>query len=166
MGTFIYRLQPLLEQKEEVKKQAERELGQLEKELEKQLATLDELQRALQQLIERRQQMRRELLKTPEGAAALNAAKVQERIEYANAVAMQIQDAQSDVNSQRSLVEECQERVQEGRARVQTANREVEVLQKHRAKQEERFVRELREKEDQELDEIGSVLYMTRRRSI
>ena len=110
--------------------------------------------------------MRRELLSKPADGVALNAMKVQERVEYARAVALQIEDAQGDVNSQRSVVDQCETRVREAKKQVQAATREVEILQKHRAKQEERFVRELREKEDLELDEIGNVLYMTRRRSI
>jgi flagellar biosynthesis chaperone FliJ len=162
---FSYRLEPLLEQKEELKKDAERELGESQKELESQQATLRSLQQALQALVEKRQQMRRELLSKPADGLALNAMKVQERVEYAKAVALQIEDAQGDVNAQRSVVDQCETRVQEAKKQVQAATREVEILQKHRAKQEERFVRELREKEDLELDEIGNVLYMTRRRS-
>lgn len=163
---FSYRLEPLLEQKEEIKKDAERDLGESQKELESQQATLRSLQHALQALVEKRQQMRRELLSKPADGAALNAMKVQERVEYAKAVALQIEDAQGDVNSQRSVVDQCEARVREAKKQVQAATREVEILQKHRSKQEERFVRELREKEALELDEIGNVLYMTRRRSI
>lgn len=165
MAAFTYRLQLLLEQKEEIKKDAERNLLQAEKVLEEQVERLHALQQTVKDLIERRQQMQRELLAKP-ADGALNARTVQERIEYSKAVGMQIEDAQSEVNSQHIRVEQCETDVRESRKRVQEANREVEILQKHRAKQEERFQRELREKEDLELDEIGNVLFMTRRRSI
>ena len=57
---FIYRLQPLLEQKEEIKKDAERDLGsKREKELEsQQVETLPALQQTVKDLVEKRQQMR------------------------------------------------------------------------------------------------------------
>jgi flagellar biosynthesis chaperone FliJ len=166
MAAFTYRLQLLLEQKEGIKKEAERDLVQAEKELEEQKRRLRELQQTVKDLVEKRQHMQRELLAKPTEGGALNARTVQERIEYSKAVGLQIEDAQSDVNSQHGRVEQCESEVREKRKRVQEATREVEILQKHRAKQEERFRRELREKEDLELDEIGNVLFMTRRRSI
>jgi flagellar biosynthesis chaperone FliJ len=165
MAAFIYRLQLLLEQKEEIKKEAERSLVQAEKELQSQVERLHALQQTVKELVEKRLQMQRELLKPAEGGA-LNARTVQERIEYSKAVGLQIEDAQSDVNSQHMRVEQCETDVRENRKRMQEANREMEILQKHRAKQQERFQRELREKEDLELDEIGNVLFMTRRRSL
>lgn len=164
MAAFIYRLQLLLEQKEEIKKEAERSLVQAEKELQSQVERLHALQQTVKELVEKRLQMQRELLKPAEGGA-LNARTVQERIEYSKAVGLQIEDAQSDVNSQHMRVEQCETDVRENRKRMQEANREMEILQKHRAKQQERFQRELRE-EDLELDEIGNVLFMTRRRSL
>jgi flagellar biosynthesis chaperone FliJ len=166
MSAFTYRLQLLLDQKEELKKVAARELLREELELEKQHEKMRHLQQSLQELIEKRKQMRRELFRKPEGNAILNAMKVQERTCYIDAVGAQIEDLQSDIVSQRTVIEECGDRAQRAKNHVKEANREVEVLQKHRAKQEERFQRDLNEKEERTLDEIGNVLYVTRRRSI
>ncbi|HEX3821579.1 MAG TPA: hypothetical protein VHW45_14690 [Candidatus Sulfotelmatobacter sp.] len=166
MAAFTYRLQTLLDQKEQLKKQAARELVALEEELRKQTARMQTLQQAVQELTEKRRQMRRDLLSNPAQGAALNAQMVQERAEYAKVVGFQIEDAQADVVTQRGVIEQCESDVQQGKRRAQEANREVEILQKHRAKQEERFRRELQEKEDLMLDEIGNVLYTNRSRSL
>lgn len=166
MSAFTYRLQQLLDQKEEAKKAAARTLLQEEAELAQQHEKMRRLQQALQELVEKRKQMRRELLRKPDGSGVLNAMKVQERVGYVEAVSGQIEDAQSEIASQRTVIEECEGRVRQAKKRVEAANREVEVLEKHRAKQRERFQRELNEKEERTLDEIGNVLYMTRRRSI
>src|SRR5579862_3060307 len=121
MAAFTYRLQLLLEQKEEIKKDAERNLLQAEKVLEEQVERLHALQQTVKDLIGRRQQMQRELLAKP-ADGALNARTVQERIEYSKAVGMQIEDAQSEVNSQHIRVEQCETDVRESRKRVQEAN--------------------------------------------
>ena len=166
MSAFIYRLQLLLDQREELKEAAARQLLDEEAELEKQHEKMRQLQRLLQDLMEKRKQMRRELLRKPEGSGVVNAMKVQERTAYIDAVSAQIEDVQSDIVSQRTVIEECGGRVRRAKNRVEESNREVEVLRKHRAKQEEHFHRELDEKEERTLDEIGNVLYTTRRRSI
>jgi len=166
MAAFSYRLQTLLDQKEEFKKQAERELVALEEELEQQRTRLQILQETVEELTERRRQMRRDLLGSPGPNAAVSGLKVQERIEYEKAVGLQVEEAQADVITQRGVIERCELDVQQGKKRVQEATREVDVLQKHRAKQEERYRRELQEKEDLMLDEIGNVLYTNRSRSL
>jgi len=166
MTQFTYRLQRLLEQKEEAKKEAEKELARQEQELEAQLAALEPLQQRHRELVEKREQLRRELLAKPDAGEALTAREVLERSEYVKVVGLQIEDAKNDVLSQHRLVEQCEARVKEATHRVAEARREVEVLTKHRAKQEERFLRELQAQEELALDEIGNVLYTTRRRPI
>ncbi len=83
MAAFTYRLQTLLDQKEELKKQAERELVGLEAELKKQTERMQTLQDTVQALTEKHRQMRRDLFSKPDPSGALNAHKVQERMEYA-----------------------------------------------------------------------------------
>ena len=166
MTQFTYRLQPLLEQKEEAKKEAEREQARQEQELESQLAVLRSLQQREQELVEKRKQLRRELLSKPSGHETLTAQEVLTRSEYVKTVGLEIEEARNDVLAQRQLVEQCELRVQEAKKCAAEARREVEVLTKHRAKQEERFLRELQVQEERALDEIGNALYINRRRLI
>ncbi len=165
MARFTYRLQLLLERKEEAKKEAERELTRREQELESQREVLKSLQQREQELIEKRGQLRRELLIKPGDGGELTAQEVVTRSEYVKVVGLQIDEARSDILSQQLVVDEHEAKVREAKVRVDEARREVEVLTKHRAKQEERFLRDLEAKEELALDEIGNVLFTTRRRS-
>jgi flagellar biosynthesis chaperone FliJ len=166
MTQFTYRLQPLLEQKEEAEREAEREQARREEELESQSVALRSLQQRERELVEKREHLRRELLSKPGEQGALTAREAQARSEYVQTVGLQIEEARNDVLAQRQLVEQCQARVREAIKRVAEARREVEVLKKHRAKQQERFLRELQVQEERALDEIGNALYTNRRRSL
>lgn len=164
MTQFTYRLQPLLEQKEELKKEADREVARQEQELQTQLATLQSLRRRVEELVTKRQQLRQELMSKPGDKGELTAAEVLKRSEFVKVLGLEIQQAESDVSSQRAVVETCEATLKEAKEHAAEARREVEVLAKHREKQEQRFRRELEAKEEVALDEIGNVLYATRRR--
>jgi len=163
---FVYRLQVLLDRKEEARKEAERYLARKEQELASQIARLESLRRREQELREHRERLRRELLSRPGEDAPLSAREVQARSEYLKQVGLDADQARSDVASQGSVVESGRAAVKEATQRVADARREVEVLSKHRAKQQDRFVRELQAKEDSALDEIGNALYSARRQSL
>jgi flagellar biosynthesis chaperone FliJ len=162
MTQFIYRLEQLLEIKEDARAQREKELQQREKELEAQKARLQSLEKRVQELITRRQRLRREVF-TPGSGGMLAAQEAKERFEYTQVLGLQIEEASNDVRAQRTVLEQCEEQVRRTQQALAEANREVEILKKHRSKQEERFLRDERVKEDLALDEIGNVLYSTRR---
>jgi flagellar protein FliJ len=163
MAQFIYRLQLLLEQKEEARKEAERELARRQQELEAQRAKLQVLQRRENELLEKRDRLRRELLNSPGEEGALTANEVLERSKFVKVMGVQIEETRTDVLLQQRVIETCERALVEVKNSVEEAKREVEVLTKHRTRQEERFAREQQAKEDVELDEIGNVLYATRR---
>jgi flagellar export protein FliJ len=164
MTQFTYRLQPLLEQKEELKKEADREVSRREQELQTQLATLESLQHRVQELVDKRQHARQELMTKPGDKGALTAADVLKRSEFIKVLGSEIREAENDVSAQRVVIETCESDVKEAKEHAAEAQREVEVLNKHREKQEQRFRREEEAKEEVALDEIGNVLYSTRRR--
>ena len=162
-ANFVYRLQLLLEQKEEAKKEAERELVRRQQELEKQQGILEGLKQREKELIEKRSRRREELL-TPPAGEALAAHVVQSRSDYIKVLGKDIEDAGKDIQRQQDVILKCQAHVEDGKQKVNESRREVEVLTKHKKKHEERFLREAAAKEELELDEIGNVLYMTRQR--
>ena len=162
-ANFVYRLQLLLEQKEEAKKEAERELVRRQQELEKQEGILEGLKRRERELIEKRARMREELLNQL-GGEPLAAHVVQLRSDYIKVLGKDIEDAGKDIQLQQDVIRKCMEHVEDGKQKVNESRRDVEVLAKHRKKQEERFLREAAAKEELELDEIGNVLFMTRQR--
>lgn len=163
-ANFVYRLQLLLEQKEEAKKEAERELARRQQELEKQEGILAELRKREQELIEKRRSRRNELLKS-DGNDPLQAHQVQARSDYIKVLGEEIEAAGKKILHQQDVIRKAQQHVEDGKQKVNEARREVEVLTKHRKKQEERFLREAAAKEELELDEIGNVLFATRQRS-
>lgn len=165
MTGFQYRLQPLLDQKQEAQKEAEREQARQQQELESQLSALRSREQRERALVEKRQRLRRDLLSKPGEGVSLTAREVQTRSEYVKAVGNEIEQARNDVFAQRQVVEQCEVRLQEAKKRVAEARREVEILTKHRTKQQERFVRELQVQEERALDEIGNALYTNRRGS-
>jgi flagellar biosynthesis chaperone FliJ len=114
--------------------------------------------------VEKRERLRRELMSKPADGSDLTAHEVHARSGYIKVVGIEIEDAKKDILVQRGVVEKCELKVQQATKSVEEAKREVEVLTKHRAKQHERFLRDEQAKEDLELDEIGNVLYTTRRR--
>lgn len=162
---FVYRLQLLLERKEEAQKEAEREVTQREQELQTQNKMLEEVKRREKELIARRQQMRRDLLSKASPDASLSAGDVQQRAEYVKAMVFEIEQAGNDILAQNEVVETCRLKLDQAKGVAQEARREVEVLTKHRSRQEERYRREEQAKEDLALDEVGNVLYSTRRSS-
>lgn len=162
---FTYRLQVLLDRKEEAKKEAERELARIEQQREAALAKLQSLQLHERSLREKREQLRRDLFNKP-AEGDLTAIEIMRRSEFLQELGTQIEEAKSNVLTQMAMVEECDIRVKQASQKVADARREVEVLTKHRSRQEERFRRELQAKEDLALDEVGNVLYTTRRQSL
>ena len=165
MNGFIYRLQLLLNQKEEAKKEAERELRRQEEQLLAQLKVLESLQCKEKELLASRQQHRRDLLAKSDGEAPLSAQEVQLRSDYIKDLGFQIEQVRNSILSQRVVIEERESMVKRASENLKEAKREVEVLAKHRSKQEQRFLREQQAKEELALDEIGNVLYTTRRRA-
>ncbi len=166
MAQFTYRLQVVLEQKEEARKAAEAEATKRQQELESQLQALEGLKLRHDQLTQHRDDLRRRLFASTPAEVTLTGNDVTQRAEQVKVVGLQIEDAKAEIVAQRQFVEQCEARVEEAKRMVAEARREVEVLTKHRTRQEERFLRELRAKEELALDEIGNVLYATRRRSV
>jgi len=164
MAGFVYRLQLLLEQKEEARKEAEREVTRRHERYQAEVQILEERCRQKVELVQRREQMRRNLFVTSGGAAGLSAVEIQRRTEYIKAVEVQIEDADQNIAAQRLIVEQRKAEVEEAKQLASEARRETEVLLKHRERQKERFLREEQAKEELALDEIGNVLYTTRRR--
>jgi flagellar biosynthesis chaperone FliJ len=165
MTQFVYRLARLLEQKEEAKKEAEREVTRVEQELEAQRLHLESLRRRELELNKRREEMRLKLLAPPVENGTISGLEVAIRSENLKAVGVQIEEANNDVFSQRLVVEQCEEQLQQAKKLAGEARREVEVLTKHRAKQEQRFLREQQAQEELALDEVGNALYSSRRRT-
>src|SRR5262249_54886573 len=128
MAAFVYRLQLLLEQKEEAEKAAARELTRLEEERDTQVRELQRLELRHRELIEKREKCRREMLTKSSDNGPLAGHEVQARAEFVKALGVQIDEARNDVLAQKEVIEQCEVRMAEAKVRVEEAQREVEVL--------------------------------------
>jgi len=159
MARFVYRLQALWEQKQELKKNAETAFGARQKELREAQKRLEELTGIEKQAAKKKQDFRMRLL-----AGGGEGRTINNRVDQLRLLERHEADARDDVFSQKLAVEECESRLQAARQEMTERSREVEVLAKHREKCEQEFWNEVNRKEALELDEIGATLYEARRR--
>jgi len=159
MGRFVYRLEPLWDQKKALKKDAETAFGARQKELRDAQAQLEKLLGVEKQVQKKKRDFRAALL-----AGTSNGRAIASRVEHLRLLERQEADARDDVFSQRLAVEECEHRLDAARQEMTERSKEVEVLSKHREKCEQDYWTEVNRKEALEQDEIGATLYEARRR--
>jgi flagellar biosynthesis chaperone FliJ len=159
MARFVYRLEPLLDQKKALKKDAETAFGERQKELLAAQDRMNELMECEKKAQQQKKDFRGNLLNGGgEGRAITN------RVDRLRFLEQLEADAKNDVFSQRLAIEECEQRLAEARQVMTERSREVEVLSKHREQSEQEFWSEINRKEALEQDEIGATLYEARRR--
>lgn len=156
---FQYRLQTLLEQKEHAQEEAERALGGAQGELRVQRERLEEQRRHQAEITTRRDTFRRQ------APASFDSDSMRYRTDYLRGLDQDLERAKDAVYAQRYAVEEAEDKVEQARTTLAEATREAEVLRKHREKSEARWKQEQERKSELEQEEIGSVLYESRRRS-
>lgn len=163
MPGFKYRLQPLLDEKLQLKEDAEEQLAVRQKELRAEQNKMENLEARVRELGDKKAQFRRNLLA---GAAGpLNGQAAALRRDYLMGLEQDTDQAKDACFSQRLAIDEALERVAEARRELAERTREVEILNKHRDKLKQRFEREAERKDALEQDEIGNMLYMSRRRA-
>jgi len=159
MSGFQFRLQTLLDQRNETKRQAEEVLAAREKELAAERRTLKDLEEDVLHAEELYQRKRSErLVKDIRGGATFG-----KRSDFLQGLKMDVQAAQSGVLSQRVFVDQASEAVNQARAVAEERRRDVDVLEKYRQKAEKRFLQEEAYREELEQDEIGNVMHISRR---
>jgi flagellar biosynthesis chaperone FliJ len=157
---FVFRLQTLLEQRIDLRKEAERELIERESELASERKILQGLEASAEAAAEHFRRRRAE--RSVPGAFRNMPILVQN--ELLLRLEMDVQDARSAVLSQQILVDQALELVEEARKVLATRRLDEDVLEKYRQKAEARFVQEQNYKEELEQDEIGNVMHLSRRK--
>jgi hypothetical protein len=159
MASFRYRLETLLEQKQEAKAAAEQALALRRAEERRAAAELERLQGHVNAAAERKRLAR-------EGAF-VDGDTIENILARRGDIAIytrQLDEAKDEVLSHRLYMEELAEMREAAEAVVAEAAREVEVLLKHRGKAEARFLSEAERKENLELEEIAASMFEARRR--
>jgi flagellar biosynthesis chaperone FliJ len=165
MPAFIYRLQPLLDQKIRLKEQAQELLAQKQTQLRQANERLEELRAAEEALAVKKQKLRSNLLVTADGRV-LSGRELRQRRQHLQTVSDELDSAKDAVFSQELFIDECKEQVEAAQRHLTNCSRDVEILNKHREKLQQRFHRELERKESLELDEIGNMLHTGRAQRI
>jgi flagellar biosynthesis chaperone FliJ len=161
MPGFHYRLKPLLDKKQAAKEEAQRALGERQKEQAAEREQLDGCRRERERLESQLAQARRRVMGAAQGASG---GAIQARRDYARGLAADVQAAADALAAQEIRVQEAEQRVAAARAELAERSREVDVLEKHRERLEQRFRREVERKEALEQEEMGNVMYLSRRR--
>jgi len=161
--TFKYRLDPVLHQKTQVKQQAEQSLAERSRELTEEEKRLADVQQQEAELLSLKERAKSELLQTG-GVKPLTGEEVRQRLNYLRGVDQDVESAKGEVFAQKQVVDESQLKLIQARQFLADCSREVEVLEKHRDKQEVRHRNELERKESNEFDEAGTRLFISKRK--
>jgi flagellar export protein FliJ len=159
VAVFRFRLQILLEQKLQAKKEVEEELAKRQAELAAEQNTLADLQRRAESLTQKLHNARRE-------GAHMSSVSGQDLLNYSTyleSLGEDIESARDAVFAQELVLDEFKEKVEQARAHLADCSREAEILTKYKDKLERRFQRQVEQKEELEQDEIGNMLYLNRR---
>ena len=161
--TFKYRLDPLLNQKTQVKQDAEQSLAARSRELTEEEKRLAEVKQHEAELLSLKERAKNELL-NPGGGKQITGEEIRRRLDYLRGVDHDVETARGEVFAQKQVVDERQEKLIQARQFLAECAREVEVLEKHRNKAEARYIQQAERKEANELDEIGAHLFISKRR--
>src|SRR5262245_45698136 len=164
MAAFRFRLQPLLDRKIETLEEARKALQARREELAAEEARLEECRARVRELTAKLEDLRRNIM-TPAPDNTISGDEVRRRAEYLKALGLDVEAAKDAVFAQKLVVDECADKVKDAERYLAQCRRAVEVLEKYRDRLAERFRREQERKEAAEQDEIGNVLYMSRRRA-
>jgi len=156
---FVFRLQAFLDQRIDLRKDAENELKAWESELVTERKTLKELENAAEAAALHYRRRRAERAKS----GMSRGVPILIQNDSLLGLEMDVQEARSAILSQQILVDQALELVSQANAALASRRLDEEVLEKYRHKAKTRFEQEESYKEELEQDEIGNVMHLSRR---
>jgi flagellar biosynthesis chaperone FliJ len=163
MPQFTYRLQVLLDQKITAKQEAQQVLADRQKELRAEQDALEECRRQETLVSGKIGDARGKLLSR--GGLGTSGEAVRLYRDYLRGLQADLDAAKDTSFSQQLRLREAEERLAEARSSLAEASRQVEVLEKHRARLERRFLREAEHQEALAQEEMGNVMFSRRRQA-
>ncbi|MDX2153465.1 MAG: hypothetical protein SFV54_22160 [Bryobacteraceae bacterium] len=160
MSAFVYRLQVLLDRKQEAREAAERALAIRLAELEQERRRLTERELSAQQASHRATEERVRLMAVEGGS--MSGRDLRQRAANLDLMLQLAAEAKDAVFEQKIAVNDAEDRLEDARRELAEALREVEVLNKHRERARVRFERERERQQAAEMDEAGTVLFHKR----
>ena len=162
MEQFKYRLQPLLDLKLEKQTQLQLALVQRQKELAAEKEALEQLRREQARIQEKLTSARPGVMA---GGNGVTGREVRLYVDYLRGLEADLAAAIDAVGSQQLRIREFEERVVKARQAVAECAREIEVLNKYRARLEKRFLDKIGREEALAQDEIGNTMFVHGRRA-
>ena len=163
MAQFRYRLQTLLEQKLQAKEEAQHGLAAAQRDLRNEQEELETCLREQQAAAERMQDASADALSPITGATTGEWARLKRA--HIHRLEEQKERAVAETRAQELSVTEAEERMAAARKTLATRSRDVEVLEKHRARLERRFRAETERKEALDQEEMANVIFLQGRRT-
>lgn len=158
-----YRLQIVLDQKEQARKDAEQALAAARAVLEQEEARRNELEAERARLLEHIEETRRRRQERAEGEG-LSVEESHRYKLYLQRLFDQRKDVDLRIYQQSRVVERAAEAVETAKGVLITCAREHEAMNKHREQWQRELADEARRKEQKEMEEIGAAQYLKRRR--
>lgn len=159
MTAFQFRLQAILDQRTEEKRQTEELLASRERELAVEQRTMKELEDEQQRTEERYQRKSAERF----GPGVYGGSTFSKRSDLLNGLKLDVQAAQAGVLSQQVFVDQATDLLREAQFALKERQLAVDVLEKYRQRAEKRFLQEAAYREELEQDEIGNMMHISRR---
>lgn len=163
MAQFRYRLQTLLDQKVRAKEEAQQALAAAQRELRTEQEELEACRREQEAGADRLRRARAERVSPATGGSSGELMLL--RRDYIGRLKDECDDASDATGAQELRVTEAGERLAAARETLASASREVEVLEKHRARLERRFNDEAGRKEALDQEEMANVIFLQGRKA-
>jgi flagellar biosynthesis chaperone FliJ len=164
MAQFRYRLQTLLDQKIRMKEEAERALTAAQRDLRTAKEELEECVRLEQESAARVRCARMEMVSSAAGGSS--GEEMHWRRDYVGRLDDEHKNASDATRTQELSVSEAEELLSAARDTVASRSRDVEVLEKHKARLERRFNDEVARKEAGDQEEMATVIFLQGQRTI
>jgi hypothetical protein len=163
MAQFRYRLETLLEQKLQAKEEAQHALAAAQRHLRKEQQELEACVREEQAAADRLQNSRAEALSPIAGVTTGEWLRLKRA--HTQRLEQEHERAVAETKAQELSVTEAEERIIAARQVLASGSRDVEVLEKHRARLERRFRVDTERKEALDQEEMANVIFLQGRRT-
>jgi len=153
-----YRLQIVLDQKEEARDQAAKVLQEKKDALKREQEKADEIRQNLEATKSRRE---REYLEMTQGSMGGGIAvdDAQRRLNFIKSLDVKAKRLEEDLSLQVKRVKRAEQEVEIALQDLIQASRELQVMQRHKENWEKEVKRRQEEKDQNEMNEIGNVMY-------
>jgi flagellar export protein FliJ len=156
-----YRLQIVLDQKKEKRDEAAKRLNEAIEALRQEERVLAKLEDDLRKNRETREKTELEISEKL-AMGVLGIGKVQGMWVYIKSLEAQEKQILEYIERQKVKIKQAQQVVDKARLALIEAAKELKLMEKHKEKWMARIKKEIEEKEQKEMDEIGSAMYATR----